>query len=98
LFLLGVTVAFLVVWHPDRPVCRTGQCSSNQYEFLEWRKPDGDGVTVNASYYRCRCGTKYVARAGRFMEVDEHGNELPYMTTSKWGRWVIDHDPQEHCR
>lgn len=59
------------LWRPLRPVCRAGQCSSDDYELLD--------VSPGRAVFRCRCGTKYVRTGGRFGELADDGSVRPYM-------------------
>ena len=84
--ILGLIHAMLPVWQPVRPQCRSGACSAGDYELLDWRDDHHRLILT----FRCRCGGRYVRRGGRFLALDDQGNESPYLALSAWGRWERD--------
>jgi hypothetical protein len=71
-----------VKWHPIRPICKNGKCSFRNYKLLEWK----DRVV-----FQCRCGTKYLKKGRRFMEILDDGSTKPYMKIHGFfGKWKED--------
>ena len=71
-------------WRPIRPLCKHGKCAAMDYQLIELRE---DGV------FLCRCGTKYIRKGRRFLELREDGSCSPYMRRL-WvlGKWQEDTD------
>jgi hypothetical protein len=86
LFVLAVVYALLQRWSPERPDCICGRCKPEDYDFLE----SMSDIEEHVYFYRCpHCGRKYREHGDRFgLETPE--GIRPYMTTSRWGRWIKD--------
>ncbi len=81
--LFAAAYGAVTVWFPDRPVCICGQCKSEDYKYLGFRKPARD-----THYYKCsRCQRHYRLENGRFDLRQDDESYKPYMKLSKWGRW-----------
>ena len=61
---------------PLRPVCRTGRCVSDDYEYL--------GLHDDVPLFRCQCGREYIKQGSLFLERDATGELHPYMRRA-WG-------------
>ena len=70
---------------PPRPTCKTGRCSSDNYQVKGLSK-EKDGVI-----FQCECGTQYLKKGGKFMEICDDGKIVPYMKSKGvLGRWEKD--------
>lgn len=70
-------------WRPMRPPCRSGKCMSGDYNPL--LRPGNEVI------FQCGCGTKYVKKGRRFMELGGDGSARPYMIKRGLsGRWEKD--------
>ncbi len=91
LVLSGLAYLVVVLWRPDLPACRCGQCRAKGYEYV------GSNTGLQAGVrYRCpRCGRVYELSRGRFDELTEGDRSLPYMLHTKWGRGrAIEAEPR----
>ena len=70
---------------PPKPNCKTGRCSSNDYKIIGLSN-EKDGII-----FQCKCGTRYLKKGKRFMEICDDGNMVPYMRSKGiWGSWEND--------
>lgn len=95
-FVLGIGLGSLTYWtlcrlmdmwdakRPLRPICKNGRCAAADYALIALRE--------NGVFY-CRCGTTYIRKGLRFMELNEDGSCTPYMRR-RWflGKWEKDLD------
>ena len=66
---------------PPKPNCKTGRCSPNDYKIIGLSN-EKDGVI-----FQCKCGTRYLKKGKRFMEICDDGNTVPYMRSK--GIWAL---------
>ena len=93
-FPLGIALIFgarkAVLWinnywlrlRPLRPRCKLGRCDVSDY-----KSPDAN---LEGVFFVCRCGTKYFQSGGRFQEVGDKGQLIPYMKWSLLQGWQSD--------
>jgi|SRR5580658_5407114 hypothetical protein len=89
--LWAVLLGRLLLWFP-LPICRRGRCHRFGKDY-EWRSGTIYGWEGKGLYlYVCKCGDKYIRRAGRFMEVLPDGTRRPYQKLVGFRRWADDLD------
>jgi hypothetical protein len=86
LFFLGIVYLFLQKWGPDRPNCICGQCTSEDYDYID----SASNFKEHVYFYKCpHCSREYREHGKRF-ELNTPEGLRPYMKLSKWSRWVKD--------
>ncbi len=72
-------------WRPLRPICREGNCSSDDYKLLD--------CSEERAVFLCRCGIRYVQTRNRFGEILDDESVRPYMKRSGiLSRWREDRE------
>ncbi len=93
---LGGLYSLIMWWQPDLPRCRCGKTKYGEYQYVgQMSEPFTEETWFEN---RCpKCGRRYKSKSGVFNEVLPDGTMVPYMETSRWGRWVVasEHHPPE---
>jgi hypothetical protein len=76
---------FYYRFRPLRPICRHGNCHSDDYEIKVAAK-EGSWESEN----QCKCGDTYVRRGNRFMLLRPDGSMQPYMSRKPFHNWEPD--------
>ncbi len=85
IFALRIIGTLIDPWNkgePNLPVCRSGKCHFENYEFIKDTK---EGIV-----FRCACGVKYLFTGQRFMELLDDGTTRPFMKRSGIRPWGED--------
>jgi hypothetical protein len=80
LFLVGLAVSLMVREHPK---CRCGRWKSADYEFLGYNPEP----PMHFDYRCLGCDRHYRHRDGVCYDIDDQGNETPYMTQKGFFPW-----------
>ena len=87
MLLLAAAALLMTLWSPDHPACRCGRGRSGDYEYVGPER----GTAESVHELRCPfCGRRYGSKGGRFWEIATDGSEMPFMVSSRWGRWRAD--------
>lgn len=84
LLLVMIGLALMSIWRPILPKCRCGECPRKNKRYVS---PANDGQKIGIRVQCPVCGRIYATALGRFDEVADNGQIIPYMHHSKWGRW-----------
>jgi len=70
--------------YPIIPSCKNGKCTFDDYEVIKC-------LEDNSTFFRCKCGIKYIKKGKHFMEIIGDGSAIPYMKRKGiLGRWEKD--------
>lgn len=62
--------------------CVNGICRRSDFEF--------NGYWVGCSSYRCKCGTRFVAKGSQFLKLEADGTLKPFMRKKAFCGWEPD--------
>lgn len=81
-----VTVTIYSSMNPPLPNCRSGNCTSEDYERVMSAFGNGSG-RVREVHYECKCGNGFVHKGDMFYEKADSGELTPFKKR-KLLRWI----------